>query len=276
MQPIAHLLASTLLTLALATAAWAADARSDPDAAAPAAAVAPQDARTQALRTLVGKVDLPYTRQLFELMFADLRRNAAAQFIDGIGRGGHLGDGWRAGNPQWEQAHRMVSELIDAEEAAGGPIFDIGRDDIVAHLQVPWSDAEIAFLSTMADADLGRAYVRWIDLSMLPGMVAGIRKQPAYSPELNVQAMKLMAQARRDVGPAILELERLKREHAQEMARIEALTAQLGSRDGEELGRALVSRPVDRMIGAMYGALPALHQIVEDYRRLTTNPATRL
>lgn len=268
-----HRLLRTLAALlaALALGAAPTQAQESPPAAAPQT-----DARAQAIQALIARVELPYTRQLFEMMFADLRRGAAAQFLTGIGRGAQLGDGWQPGNPQWEQARDLVDQAIAAEEADGGPIFDLGREDVAAHLNVPWSAEDIAFLAATADSELGRAYASWIDLSVLPAMVTGIQKQPGYSAELTAQSVELMARARREAGPAILVLERLKRERAAEVARIEALLSRLDRSGGEEIGRAIVAKPVSRLIGAMYGVLPALHQIVEDYRQHAADRANRL
>lgn len=268
-----HRLLRPFATLLAALALWAAPGHAQES---PPAAASEADARAQAIQALIARVELPYTRQLFEMMFADLRRGAAAQFLTGIGRGAQLGDGWQPGNPQWEQARELVDRAIAIEEADGGPIFDLGRADVAAHLNVPWSAEDIAFLAATADGELGRAYASWIDLSVLPAMVTGIRKQPGYSAELSAQGVELMARARREAGPAILALERLKREHAAEVARIDALLARLDRSGGEELGRAIVVKPVSRLIAAMYGVLPALHQIVEDYRRLSADQANKL
>ena len=218
-------------------------------------------ARDAALRALAARLHLPLVDDAVAIFSTQLRRTLPAYFVDAVGRNANLGPQWRPGNPTYDEALRHVDAALGAEEARNGPLLELEPGDLLYAVNVPWTRADIAFVDTTLDTDLGREAERAIDAKAAQQTVATLRRRVALGPagaDIRQSFTDLDARARTQFGDASLMLLAFKGADPARANRLQHLIEAVTIAPSDAIGQRLVERLSQRLLNAAAAQLPNL------------------
>lgn len=218
-------------------------------------------ARDAALRALARRLDLPLVDEALDLFSTQLRRTLPTYFVASVGRNANLGPQWRRGDPTFDEAVRRVDAALAAEEARGGPLLKLDRDDLLSAVDVPWSMDDIAFVGQTLDTPLGREAERAIDAKGAEQAIATLRRRVQPGPERDrmLQAFAdLAARAQSQFADASLTLLAMKGADPARAQRLQRLVEGVTVAPSDAIGQRVVDRLSQRLLDAATGQLSSI------------------
>lgn len=225
---------------------------------------------------LLDRIELPHVHRVFSLMIEDMRANVGTVFLHGMGQGAKLPDSWRRGNLQWDRAHARVMAVIAEEEARGGPLFVLRREDIAPHFNPPWSNEEIEAVTEIAGSDYGRKYMHFLDLMTTPLLVKQFSGLSELSEDAKSRMREIQAEAAGKFGAAVTQINEAGKANPAAERRLAELTGRLDSKQGQRMGAMAIQPSMDRFMKSVHGILPELFDLVNEFRRINSSSGNRL
>ncbi len=217
------------------------------------------DARQAALRALAARLRLPLLDEAVSIFSTQLRRTLPAYVVDAAGRNMSLGPQWKRGNPSFDEAVREVDIALANEEARGGPLVKLERDDLLLTVNVPWTRDDIAFIDATLDTDLGREAERALDAQAARQAIATLRRRVVVgaSGETTRRSFAdLDATAKSQYADALLTLLAMKGADPARAERLQRLVEAVTLAPSDAIGERIVDRLSRRLLDAAAAQLP--------------------
>ena len=217
-------------------------------------------ARDASLRALAKRLDLPLVEQSVAIFSKQLRRTLPPYFVDLVGANAGLGPRWKRGDPWYDRTLREVDAALAAEEARGGPLLRLEREDLLYAVNVPWSMDDVAFVDGTLDTDLGREVQRALDAKAALQVTHTLRRRIAAGPggaELARSFADLDARADAQYGDAVLMLLPMRATDPR-ADRLQRLLESVTTAPSDAIGARVVDRLSQRLIDAATAELPTL------------------
>jgi hypothetical protein len=225
--------------------------------------------RDAALRALAARLHLPLVDEAVAIFSRQLRRTLPGDFVGAVGRNIDLGPQWRRGNPYFDEAVRQVDGALAAEEARGGPLVKLERDDLLYAVDVPWSDADIAFVDQTLDTPLGAEAERAIDAKAAQQTIATLKRRIATgttAPGIAESFADLDARAQSQFADAFLTLLALKATDARRAQRLQRLIEAVTLAPSDAIGERVAQRLSQRLFDAAAAQLPNVLGAIAGFR----------
>lgn len=218
-------------------------------------------ARDSALRALATRLRLPLVDEAVGIFSKQLRLTLPAYVVDAAGRNMGLGPQWKRGNPSFDEAVRQVDIALANEEARGGPLVKLERDDLLLTVNVPWTRDDIAFVDATLDTDLGREAERALDAQAARQTIATLRRRVVLgeSGEPTRRSFAdLDATAKSQYADALLTLLAMKGADPVRAQRLQRLVEGVTLAPSDAIGERIVDRLSRRLLDAAAAQLPGI------------------
>ena len=216
-------------------------------------------ARDTALRGLAARLRLPLVDEAVGIFSKQLRLTLPAYVVDAAGRNMSLGPQWKRGNPSFDEAVRQVDIALANEEARGGPLVKLERDDLLLAVNVPWTRDDIAFVDATLDTGLGHEAERALDAQAARQAIATLRRRVALgaSGETTRRSFaELDATAKSQYADALLTLLAMKGADPVRAQRLQRLVEGVTLAPSDAIGERIVDRLSRRLLDAAAAQLP--------------------
>ncbi len=226
--------------------------------------------RDAALQALAARLHLPLVDEAVAIFSRQLRRTLPAYFVNAVGQNVNLGPQWKRGDPYFDEAVRQVDGALAAEEARGGPLLKLERGDLLLAVNIPWSEADIAFVDQTLDTGLGREAERAIDAKAAQQTIATLKRRIALgAPGQGIAEAfaNLDARAQSQFGDAFLALLALKASDPQRGQRLQRLIEAVTVAPSDAIGERVVQRLSQRLLDAAAAQLPNVLGAMAGFRR---------
>ena len=231
--------------------------------AATAAQPAPSTgtARDAALQALAARLRLPLVDQAVAIFSTQLRRTLPAYVVESAGQNMSLGPQWKRGNPSFDEAVRQVDLALANEEARGGPLLKLERQDLLLAVNVPWTRDDVAFVDATLDADLGHEAERALDAQAARQTIATLRRRVTLGPPgeaIRRSFAELDATAAAQYADASLTLLAMKGADPVRAQRLQRLVEGVTLAPSDAIGARIVDRMSRRLLEAAFAQLPSI------------------
>ncbi len=216
-------------------------------------------ARDAALQALAARLRLPLVDEAVTIFSTQLRRTLPTYVVDSAGQNMNLGPQWKRGNPSFDEALRQVDIALANEEARGGPLLKLERQDLLLAVNVPWTRDDIAFVDATLDTDLGHEAERALDAQAARQTIATLRRRVALGAPgeaIRRSFAELDATAAAQYGDSSLTLLAMKGADPVRAQRLQRLVEGVTLAPSDAIGARLVDRMSRRLLDAAFAQLP--------------------
>lgn len=102
-------------------------------------------------------VPMPCAEEATRLMNRQLIRMTPYQIVNGMQHASNTD--WNPGNPSYDKARALVTEVLTSEEKANGPLFKYTSSQIFKRVASTWSSDEKTYYSSFFSSPSGKLYL---------------------------------------------------------------------------------------------------------------------
>ena len=218
-------------------------------------------ARDVALQALAARLRLPLVDEVVAIFSTQLRRTLPAYVVASAGENMALGPQWQRGNSSFDKAVRQVDIALANEEARGGPLLKLEREDLLLTVNVPWTRDDIAFVDATLDTPLGHEAERALDAQAARQTIATLRRRVALgAPGEAIRRSfgTLDATAAAQYADASLMLLAMKGADPARAQRLQRLVETVTLAPSDAIGARIVDRLSGRLLDAATALLPGI------------------
>ena len=234
-----------------------------------------QDAHRDKLEAFFSAVELPKTRELFSLLIAEIRQRVPQDFVAAYGQGAKLGADWKPGNLYFDRAAKIVADLVE-EQYAQGQFLNISARDAASEVNLTWSGDDIDFLIETAKTPFGQQTMEWVDLYILPMIKRAWSRLPNMSADFIKRADEIVRESNERFKTITPEYLRLAKENKAVMDRYNRLFAEINQETGKVIGERIGAKKMTDFLTSSRELLLDLHDISDEYRKMTGDPANKI
>ena len=229
------------------------------------------------LLEFLNQVELPYSKQSFNLVLLQLRESAPELFLQGVGKSEKLGSAWSAGNPYWEKSHSTIERAITEYEKQHGSIFSVSAKEVAQQFAPPWTTADLDFLLEFIKTPAGKILITLQDISITSTLHKNITtaKDMRVLSEKNLQALQnLDQQAQLTSSETMLVLTQFTTQQKENYGHAKTLIEKTSETDKVfSLGQKIMQQSLLRFFQVAYGIVPEINRSIESFRLSIANEA---
>jgi hypothetical protein len=205
------------------------------------------DSKSEALRRLAEKIDLPNTRLAMDSLWDGYKDILIYALLDGAGK--QMDRNWKPGDKEYDTAFSIVDKAMIKYEMKNGPIFKIDTDTIIGVAKSKWQKEEIDFLDSQADTMMFKALVRLADNSISMGFGVALKKYRGYDSVKLENFRSIVESAKKDFGPSVIALSKFEKGDPAGYAKMDRVIDGFFKDGGSQaFGKAIIGPSTDRFM----------------------------